>query len=75
MRCYNAAMDKPVTRDQLCKKILSLGGSKCTLRIDWIIYIKLVGLGIMHYRGDSLTPYGQQIYFKLLRGEECPEVR
>jgi hypothetical protein len=75
LRCYNSAMSKPVTRDQLCKEILRLGGSKCTLRRDWIIYLKLAGLGIMNYRMDGLTSYGQQIYFKLLRGEECPEVR
>jgi hypothetical protein len=68
-------MGEPVTRDQLCKEILRLGGSNCTLRRDWIIYIKLVDLGIMNYTFDGLTPYGQQIYFKLLRGEECPEVR
>ena len=75
MRCYNAAMSEPVTREQLCKEILRLGGSKCALRVQPVIYLKLAGLGTMRTKKEGLTSYGKQIYFKLLRGEECPEVR
>jgi hypothetical protein len=73
MRCYNAAMQ--ITREQLCKEILRLGGSKCALRVQPLIHLKLAGLGIMRCKKHGLTSYGKQVYFKLLRGEECPEVR
>jgi hypothetical protein len=64
-----------ITREQLCKEILRLGGSKCALRIDPLIRLKLAGLGILHFKMEGLTSYGKQVYFKLLRGEQCPEVR
>ena len=73
MRWYNAAMK--LTPAQLCKEILRLGSSKCVLSVHPVAYLKLAGLGIIGSKKHGLTSYGRQVYFKLLRGEECPEVR
>jgi hypothetical protein len=67
-------MKRP-SREELCQEILRIGGSKSVLRITPALHMILGGLGIMGSRREGLTTYGKQIYFKLLRGENCPEVR